>query len=102
MKKYLQVAALGLLEFDRLEEGLEIARPKSKEVVTLDHLQEQSWTVLHILGENLQQVPIFVVVYEDFELLQYLHVLLDLEIARLQPLLQQIVVRVWDLVKLEY
>jgi hypothetical protein len=34
-------------------------------VVPLDHLQEQSWTILHQLSEDLQQVTIVIKIHQD-------------------------------------
>lgn len=39
-------------------------------VMSLDDLQEKRGTVLHGFGEDLQEVTIVVVVYQDLELLQ--------------------------------
>ena len=38
--------------------------------MALDDLQEERWAILHVLGEDLQQVAIVVVVYQDAQSLQ--------------------------------
>uniref|UniRef100_A0A182LXF1 Uncharacterized protein n=1 Tax=Anopheles culicifacies TaxID=139723 RepID=A0A182LXF1_9DIPT len=60
-------------------------------VVSLNHFNEQCRSVLHVLGEDLQQIPIFVVIDQNFQLLQYGQILLYLHTARLEPLAQLIV-----------
>ena len=39
-------------------------------IVSLDDLQEQRGSILHVLGEDLQQVTVVVVVNQDLQLLQ--------------------------------
>ena len=39
-------------------------------VMSLNDLQEQSRTILHQLGEDLQQVSLLIKVHEDLQLLQ--------------------------------
>src|ERR687886_714368 len=74
----LQVAALGLLALDRLEQGLEVAVAEAARAVALDHLEEHRRAVADRLREDLQQVALVVAVDEDAEPAQVLQVLLDL------------------------
>jgi len=38
-------------------------------IVPLNDLEEESWAILHVLGEDLQQVATFIIVHKDFQLL---------------------------------
>lgn len=38
-------------------------------IVPLNDLKEEGWAILHVLGEDLQQIAIFVIVHKDFQLL---------------------------------
>ena len=38
-------------------------------IVPLNDLKEESWAILHVLGEDLQQIATFVIVHKDFQLL---------------------------------
>ena len=69
----LQVAAQFLLALDRLEQGLEVALAEAKRAVPLDELEEHGRPVADRLGEDLQQVAVFVAVDEDAPLLQFLN-----------------------------
>ena len=63
----LEVAPEGLLSFDCLEQGLEIAFAKPTRAVALDDLEEERRTVLRGLREDLKQVPLLVAVGQDAE-----------------------------------
>ncbi len=52
--------------------------------MTLDDLEEQCGTVLHRLGEDLEQIAVFVAVHEDAKLANLLEVLVDLPHASCQ------------------
>src|SRR5690606_28786752 len=67
-----QVAAALLLPLDRLEQRLEVPLPEAHRAVPLDQLEEERRTVLHRLGEDLQQVAVLVAVHQDAPLLQLL------------------------------
>jgi len=41
--------------------------------MTLDDLEEQSWSVLRVLREQLQQVAIVIEVYQNAQLLKLKH-----------------------------
>src|ERR1035441_382711 len=64
----LEVAALGLLPLDRLEQRLEVPLAEPLRAVPLDQLEEYGRPVLHRLGEDLQQVPVLVPVGQDAQL----------------------------------
>src|ERR687884_1345633 len=66
----LQVAALGLLALDRLEQGLEVAVAEAARAVALDHLEEERGAILRRLREDLEQVAVVVAVGEDPEAAQ--------------------------------
>src|SRR3954466_12009267 len=74
----LQVAALGLLALDRLEQRLEVAVAEAARAVALDHLEEDRRAVADRLGEDLQQVALVVAVDEDAEPLEVLERFRDL------------------------
>lgn len=38
-------------------------------IVPLNDLKEESWAILHVLGEDLQQIATFIIVHKDFQLL---------------------------------
>ncbi len=61
----LQVAALGLLAFDRLEERLEVSLAEARCTLTLDDLGEQGGAVGKVLGEDLKEIATSVHVDED-------------------------------------
>ena len=62
-------------------------------VVALDDFKEEGRSVLHRLGEDLQQVAVVVVVDEDVERLEHGHVFDDAHLGQGQPLAQRLVVR---------
>src|ERR671938_1224883 len=74
----LEVAALGLLALDRLEQRLEVAVAEAAGAVALDDLEEDRRAVADGLGEDLQQVALVVAVDEDPEPPQVRQVLVDL------------------------
>ncbi len=39
-------------------------------IVTLNHFKEQSWTILHIFGEYLQEVAVVIEVHQNAQFLQ--------------------------------
>src|SRR5690606_35432740 len=68
-----QVAPLGLLPLDGLEQGLEVALAEAHGAVPLDEFEEHGRAVLDRLGEDLQQVAVLVPVDEDLQLAERLH-----------------------------
>src|SRR6185312_14313400 len=71
-QKVSEVAALGLLALDRLEQRLEVALAEAQRAVPLDELKEHGRTVADRLGEDLQQVAVLVAVDQDAARLQLL------------------------------
>src|SRR6187431_3361129 len=67
-----EVAALGLLALQRLEQRLEVALAEAERAVPLDQLEEHRRPVAERLGEDLQQVAVLVAVDQDRSLLQLL------------------------------
>src|SRR6266487_3736947 len=71
--RLLEVAALLLLAFDRLEEGLEVADSEAPRSVSLDDLEEECRPILDRLGEDLEQVALLVPICLDSQLLEGVH-----------------------------
>ena len=68
-------------------------------VSSLDHLEEEGWSVFEWLGEDLEEVAFLVVVDEDFLSLEDVNVFGDFN-GHLGDVLSDIViVGVWDFVK---
>src|SRR5579875_4202935 len=61
----LQIPAQLLLALDGLEERLEVALAKAARPLTLNHLEEDGWAILHVLGEDLQQIAVVVAIHQD-------------------------------------
>src|SRR5918911_225296 len=78
----LQVAALGLLALDRLEQRLEVAVAEAAGAVTLDDLEEDRRAVADRLREDLQEIALVVAIDEDALLAQVGELLDDLGHAR--------------------
>src|SRR6266511_2897641 len=85
-----EVAAQRLFPLDRLEEGPEVPLAEANRTVPLDHLEEQSRSVLGRLGEDLEQITLRVTVREDAQPAQVVPVLADLA----DPIIDVLVVRV--------
>src|SRR5262245_38813944 len=66
----LQVAALGLLAFERYEERLEVALAEPAAAMALDQFKKQRRAILHRRGEDLKQVAVLVAIDQDAQLLQ--------------------------------
>src|SRR6185503_21036270 len=92
IRRGLEVAALGLLALQRLEQRLEVALAEAQRAVPLDELEEHGGAVADRLGEDLQQVAVLVAVDEHATRLQ----LLDRHphLADPRPELRVLVVRV--------
>ncbi|KPC69522.1 hypothetical protein ADL26_18170, partial [Thermoactinomyces vulgaris] len=86
----LEVAALGLLALDGLEQRLEVADAEAERAVPLDELEEDRGPVAEGLGEDLQQVAVLVPVHQDLQLAQGL----DRHPGLAGPLAERVVVRV--------
>src|ERR671933_693016 len=78
----LQVAALGLLALDRLEQRLEVAVAEAARAVALDDLEEDRRAVADRLREDLEEVALVVAVDQDALLAQVGELLDDLWHAR--------------------
>lgn len=89
----LEVPARRLVQLDGLEQGLEVPGAETAVVVALDDLEEHRRPVLHVLGEDLQQVAVVVEVDQDVELLDGVEVLHDLRGRALEALTKLLVVR---------
>ena len=74
---FLQRTAAGLLALDRLEESLEITLAEALRPAALDDLEEQRRSVLHRLGEDLEQIALVIAIDEDPQLGELAQVLLD-------------------------
>lgn len=61
-------------------------------VPPLYNLQEQGRSILSILGEDLQQVSVIIIVYKNVESLQRVYALRYLHLALLEALTDQLVV----------
>src|SRR4051794_40852284 len=88
-----EVAAPRLLPLDRLEEGLEVAGAEALRALPLDDLEEHGRTVADVLGEQLEQVAVLVLVDEDTQLLQ----LVPRQLEVPEPLSYVRIVRIGDL-----
>src|SRR6476620_5017108 len=53
-----EIAAQGLLAFDRLEQRLEVPLAEAARTVALDHLEEERGAILRGLREDLEEVPV--------------------------------------------
>src|SRR5437867_813630 len=71
-KPRLEVSPPGLLDLDRLEQGLEVANAEAARAVPLDDLEEEGRPVLDRPGEDLEEVALLVAVGLDAELLERL------------------------------
>src|SRR5687768_15994197 len=80
----LQVAAQALLALDGLEQRLEVPRAEALGALPLDDLVEHGRTVLHRLGEDLEQVAVRIAVDQDSQLRKGLDILIDLPDALLE------------------
>lgn len=94
-----EVATHGLFSLDGFEQGLEVAGAKALVIPPLNHFEEEGGTILERLREDLQQVALLVVVYEDLLALQDVDVLLHLNVDSAKALAQLGVVRVRNLLQ---
>ena len=74
-----EVATLGLLSLNSLEEGLKVASTEALMVPALDDFEEKSGAIFQRLGKDLQKIPLVIVVDEDLLTLDRVDVLLHLE-----------------------
>ena len=83
-----------MINFNTLEEGLEISGSEALVVASLDDFNEDCWPILDWLGEYLQKISIVIVVNENLQLPQDLQVLLHVDLRLGESLLQLIVITV--------
>lgn len=70
-------------------------------IIPLNDFEEQSGSILQGLGEDLQQVSLFVIVDQYLVLFQQLHIFQDFDIHVRQVLSQQVVVRTRNVQELD-
>ena len=75
----LQISARSLIQFNTLEKSFEVASPEALMVVSLNDLEEDSWTILHGLREDLQKIAIVIIINQNLQFLQLCQVLLNLQ-----------------------
>ncbi len=61
-----QIPPQGLLTLKSLEQTLEVACAEPVEAMALNHLYKDRWSIPHMLGEDLQQIPALVKVDEGY------------------------------------
>ena len=96
----LQISPRCLINFDTLEESLEVSGTEALMVASLDDFNEDGWTILDWFGEYLQKVAVIIVVNQDLQLLQHRQVLLDLHLGVGQPFPEQLIIAVRNVEKL--
>ena len=79
----LQIPAQRLFLLDADEQCLEVADSEAAAAVPFYDLEEEGRSVLHRLGEDLEQVPVLVLVDEDAQLVELVPVLADVADALL-------------------
>lgn len=88
-----------MLSLDRLEQCFEVSCTETLMVSSLDHLEEEGWSVFEWLGEDLEEVAFLVVVDEDLLFLEDVDVFGDFN-GHLGDVLSDIViVGVWDFIE---
>ena len=65
MSHTLQISSRSLIQFNTLEQCFEVPRSEPLMVVSLDYLQKDSWPILHGLREDLQKIPIVIVINQN-------------------------------------
>ena len=96
----LQISPRCLINFDTLEESLEVSCPEALVVASLDDFNEDGWTILDGFGEYLQEVAVIIVVNQDLELLENCQVLLHLHLRLGQPSPEELIIAVRNVEKL--
>ena len=96
----LQISPRCLINFDTLEESLEVSCPEALVVASLDDFNEDGWTILDWFGEYLQEVAVVVVVNQDLQFLQGGQVLLHLHLRVGQSFPEEIIIAVRNVEKL--
>ena len=67
-KSGLQISSCCLINFNTLEEGLEISCSEALVVASLNDFNEDCGPILYWLGEYLQKISIVIVVNQNFQL----------------------------------
>lgn len=57
-----EISSPSLFDFNGLEQTLEVSSTETLVVVSLDDLEEKGGSILHRLGEDLQEVTLVIVV----------------------------------------
>ena len=96
----LQISPRCLINFDTLEESLEVSGTEALVVASLDDFNEDGWTILDWFGEYLQKVAVIIVVNQDLQLLQHRQILLHLDLGVGQPLPEELIIAVRNVEKL--
>lgn len=92
----MEVASLGLLLLDGLEESLEISSAKSIVIASLNDFNEKRGAILQWLGKYLKQITLIIEVYQNVQFSNHLQVFLDLGTCVAESLGKVIVVGRWD------
>ena len=96
----LQISPCSLINFDTLEESLEVSSSEALVVASLDDFNEDCWTILDWFGEYLQEVAVIIVVNQDLQFLQSGQVLLHLHLRVGQSSPEEIIIAVRNVEKL--
>ena len=75
----LQISSRSLIQFNALEKSFEVTSPETLMVFPLDYLEEHSRPILHWLREDLQKVPVVIIINQNLQLLQLIQVLRNLD-----------------------
>ena len=75
----LQISSRSLIQFNALEKSFEVSSPETLMVFSLDYLEKDSWPILHRLREDLQKVPVVIIINQNLQLLQLIQVLRNLD-----------------------
>ena len=68
----LQISPQRLLALDRFKQRFEVSLAEATASPALDDLIKESWAILHRLGEDLQQMALFVLIYQNPQLPHFL------------------------------
>ena len=71
-----------MIQLNTLEQSFEVAGPETLMVISLDDLKEDSWPILHRLGEDLQKIAIVIIINQNLQFLQLCQVLLHLQYVK--------------------
>ncbi len=85
-----------LLEFDGLEETLEVSDTETFVVFPLDDFEEESGSVLNGFGEDLEEVTFVIIVDEDFVFLNSVDVFGDFDVHVWEVFPEDVIVGVWN------